>query len=376
MSENLFKSIPKEYPFYVRATESHFTNYLVRFWPEKVTAEVHHNSNGTEYKNTNNTALLRTGPMEVEGIKFYVINHSMSGCYGFCFTSREAYYEFKQLLIDTYQKHFPKAIETGTPIYNYGIHGWQKTGSINSYTSDCLVGYQDYLSDIEQTIKIHIDNMELLTSIGEARSLNFTLHGPPGVGKTTLIKTVASTMHIPVCMVKPDHVNTDAITQILNPVINGNPSKTVIVVFEDFDRFLTRNQAATESCMSQLLNALDGFEDNANVIRFFSANQSQVLFDKPALVNRMSNVYEFTYPKREAFNEKLMYLIDKLGADKNDATKFLDLIETIDNLTLRPFTTYCVRYILEPTYYKTKKVDYMTLLIDNIDKLRSLCSKC
>jgi len=86
------------------------------------------------------------------------------------------------------------------------------------------------------------------------------------------------------------------------------------------------------------------------------------IFNEKALINRVCGKYKFGYPTREMFRAKLMKLliISKLNQhnELNEAEicnefmgelsekmdKFLDLV--VDkNITLRPFTSYCIRYL-------------------------------
>lgn len=114
--------------------------------------------------------------------------------------------------------------------------------------------------------------------------------------------------------------------------------------------------------MGLILNALDGFDDTNNTIRFFTGNNCDTIFNEKALINRISGKYYFDYPSREMFKNKLikLLLISKLNDNNEISEEFLHKVSSCDfeekvnkfidlvsdkNLTLRPFTSYCIRYL-------------------------------
>ena len=115
--------------------------------------------------------------------------------------------------------------------------------------------------------------------------------------------------------------------------------------------------------MSQILNSLDGFDDHSDVIRFFTGNNCDIIFQNPALTNRMIK-FEFHYPTREYFAQKLAVLFSGKTLTDDDREKipsFLDLVMKKKEITIRPFTTYVIRYMFEE--------DFMDQLIKNIQEL-------
>ena len=102
--------------------------------------------------------------------------------------------------------------------------------------------------------------------------------------------------------------------------------------------------------MSQILNALDGFNDNGDIIRVFTANNTEKILSFDALSNRMSHMFEFTKPNRLIFENKLKKLLSFYNS--YDDIKFNTFIELIleKNISVRHFTNYVIRYMFEENF--------------------------
>jgi len=101
-------------------------------------------------------------------------------------------------------------------------------------------------------------NKDFYTKIGIPWKLNLLLHGPPGTGKTTLVKAVSKKYNLSIYKLSLSEELSDEnfITLFLNLPKTGN----FILLIEDIDRFLPSETTGkqTKWALSTLLNCLDG----------------------------------------------------------------------------------------------------------------------
>ena len=112
------------------------------------------------------------------------------------------------------------------------------------------------------------------------KSINL-IHGPPGTGKTSLIRSIASELDcdLYVLPISKDMLDTHLVDAF--SYINDNEDKERIIVIEDIDTLFddTRKQGDTENniTLQAFLNCLDGFTCIDGTMLFLTANKPEVL---------------------------------------------------------------------------------------------------
>ena len=165
----------------------------------------------------------------------------------------------------------------------------------------------------------------------------YLLHGPPGNGKTSLIRTMLTTSGLSAYTIRLFQENTDDahLERMFRCAANAAPS---IVVIEDIDRAFPRMASPSSQfrvSLQQLLNCLDGIESQDGVVVVATANDPTVL--DPAILRRpgrFDRVVAVPAPDRQLrlqyfrkFNPHLSHDVLYHAAENADGFSFAQLKE-------------------------------------------------
>ena len=165
----------------------------------------------------------------------------------------------------------------------------------------------------------------------------YLLHGPPGNGKTSLIRTMLATSGLTGHTIRLFQEQTDDIhfERMFRCAANTAPS---MVVIEDIDRAFPRTPSSGASAnvsLQQLLNCLDGIDSQDGVVVVATANDPTVLdaailrrpgrFDRVVAVPAPDRQLRFRYFRK--FNPQLNEKVLLQAADESCGFSFAQLKE-------------------------------------------------
>jgi len=137
----------------------------------------------------------------------------------------------------------------------------------------------------------------------------YLLYGPPGNGKTSVIRAMLSTKTLSGCTINLFASDTDDgdLTNLFGYAADHAPS---LIVLEDLDRAFPRGSGVrTNVSLQALLNCLDGIATHYGVIVVATANEPTVL--DPAILRRpgrFDRVVEFPNPNDACRAEYFLHL--------------------------------------------------------------------
>ncbi len=221
------------------------------------------------------------------------------------------------LKIQEFIKEFePKVEKEKLYIYQWRKDEWAKIRSIEPRKLDCLVMEESLRSKITKHLDHYVTSKDWYSSRGLAYKITTLLKGPPGTGKTSLVKAIASHYERSIYIVDLSSVVDQALMTALHSVPAGS-----VVLMEDVDAATravsTRQKPKTGSpsdgklseapsptpiasdagflTLSGILNALDGIVPLDDLMVFMTTNHADRL--DPALTrkSRVDLTYEIGY---------------------------------------------------------------------------------
>lgn len=248
--------------------------------------------------------------------------------------------------------------------YRFKLNMWWWKENYSGYDQKDFFGYDD----IFERIYYDMDNLKLyskyLDKIDSKKPLNYLLHGPPGSGKKSLVKVLATKYSMPLFIINGltiEDRELGDIGEILSP--DDSYYEYKILLFENFDVFLLRPDV--QSMIPTILNCLDESHDSGKIVRFFTARNNDFIHGNERVFYRFSRLIKFNYPTRYILRSKLNSLINIFGpktetkVDLENKNKFLDIVMAANGITVGTFVNYCLRFIsVNPDKYLKTLIEH------------------
>lgn len=166
-----------------------------------------------------------------------------------------------------------------------------------SYTWDDIVLSEKLKTEIRQNLQNLIEHRSIYRDNGLKVRRGLIFSGPPGVGKTNLVKILCATIDWTLIWISPKHLeNPRKVSSIMQLAKDLSPS---IIVLEDIDLYgASREMNGNPTVLGELMNQLDGVEGLVDIITIATTNREEVLekalLDRPG---RFDKVIKFGLPE-------------------------------------------------------------------------------
>jgi SpoVK/Ycf46/Vps4 family AAA+-type ATPase len=222
---------------------------------------------------------------------------------------------------------YERLVQLGTKIYCHPTYIKNKEDekyfNIIEEDWDSLGGYTDIKTEIQETVilpLLHPGVFEKVSELARGKKIHnypsaILFEGPPGVGKTSMARIIASESKIPMVYIPIENILSKYYGESaknLSEIFNyAEKFSRVILFLDEIDSLaVSREQGiveATRRILSVLLRKIDGFENKNNVLTIGATNRAKDL--DHALLSRFDVIIRFLLPDiRERFNIFIKYI--------------------------------------------------------------------
>lgn len=159
-------------------------------------------------------------------------------------------------------------------------------------TEKSLILDGNLFKDVVDDLKTFYSSKEKYSNLGIPYKRIIILHGPPGNGKTSLIKYLNTFFKKNICNCKIQSITIDTICDVQSAT-----KENCIFVFEDLDREDLDKEQDGASTLGTLLNLFDGLATPSNFVGIITCNDINKLdpaFIRPGRVDRIFEVKNAT----------------------------------------------------------------------------------
>jgi ATP-dependent 26S proteasome regulatory subunit len=230
-------------------------------------------------------------------------------------------------------------------------------GGLGGKSWDELGGYEKQKRDIEDTILLGLTHSEVYDKITEATRVKFErsrpkavlFEGPPGTGKTTSAKIIASTIGVPLIYLPAEAMLSkwygDSEKSLASVFDNSAKLGKAIIFIDEIDSIAVSRDSegmheVSKRIVSTLLRKIDSFESNNEVLLICATNRKDKL--DPAMLSRVDLSITFDLPdfyaRKEIFKRYAKHLTeDQLEsmARNSEGISGRGILETCKNVERR-----------------------------------------
>lgn len=186
-------------------------------------------------------------------------------------------------------------------------------------------GLSKQISLLESTIEVPLHNPTLFSQFGISPPRGILLHGPPGTGKTMLLKCVAQNINAHVLSINGPSIVSKYLGETENAIreifLEARKFQPSIVFMDEVDSLVpsrtSEDSGETESrVVATLLTMMDGMNDSGRVVVVGATNRPNAIDSALRRPGRFDQEVEIGIPDADDRFDILNKLISRMNGDK------------------------------------------------------------